>query len=293
MGELLLGAVRRVKGARSAIVGLVALLASTGASALGLSVAAEPGPGQTETVTFAVGLSEDVVIAGYELFLGWDPSELTFGHASPVWGGGFTVAPLASADQRARVARLSLTPMGLGDGSLFRVTFLVASSVTFDASADFFVTAHGGGIAPPPDVLGLLDLKVDQLAYDLGPSGIEAAPVPASAEPMRGPPEPPSGTLTEDLLAAAGRVERIAPIRSTPFWILGDAQEGVPDESGRVRHGFGRNEFSWVVSLGSAETAIAAPAIPEPDTIVYAGVVVSALLAYPALARRRQRNARN
>lgn len=263
------------------------------AVAVGLDVATDRVDGE---VTFTIGLTESTPITGYELFLGWDPDELSFSASTPIWAGGFTLAPTPESWQSSRVAQLSLAL--LDATSLFSVTFASSPLAAFDGEPDFYVTAAGrGGIAGAAG-MGLLDLFPAGVGFDLGPSGFASAVVPAPPppQPPRAVPEPtpPRLPLVRDELPALGAeyygiVETIGIIESTasggtqqmlpvrPPSVLGDAGDrfGVRD-----RVGYGRPDFVW-----STTTLSSSSAVPEPPLPLLALAAPLALGAWKRLAR--------
>lgn len=106
-----------------------------------------------ETITFVVGLEESRGLNGYELFLSFDESELSFVSASNdfVPGLPFTVAPEPGENPSIRVATLFPSSAPFPSASLFRVTFEVIGTLRDDL-ADFQVFASGSDPLSPGDV---------------------------------------------------------------------------------------------------------------------------------------------
>jgi hypothetical protein len=113
-------------------------------------------------ITYTVAVSPATQISGYDLTISWDPKELEFVSATPVFGSDFAVAPSPSAPQRSRVASVIPVPAGLSTTSLFSATFVVKPGFAQDGIADDFTArvdpiANGRGIAGPAGVILTID----------------------------------------------------------------------------------------------------------------------------------------
>lgn len=148
-------------------LGLVFLAFLVGIAVPGLTRAAKLDATATGTgavgseITYTVAFSPVSNVSGYDVTIRWDPNELEFRSASPLFGG-FAAAPAPAGHQRSRVANVIPEPAGVAAGNLFRVTFVVQPGFANDGVADDFAVdadpvANGRGIAGPAGVIISLD----------------------------------------------------------------------------------------------------------------------------------------